>query len=84
MENPEPMESHVITLSHALDLETGEESLVELGRVDEIAYNETIWSARFVEDRAYIVTFQNMDPLWTIDLSDPANPQIPVIRIFTN
>ena len=76
MSNPEPMESHVITLSHALDLETGVESLVELGRVDEIAYNETIWSARFVEDRAYIVTFQNMDPLWTIDLSDPANPQI--------
>lgn len=30
----------------------------------------------FVEDRAYIVTFQNMDPLWTIDLSNPESPQI--------
>jgi len=76
MEDPEPMESHVITLSHALDLETGQTDLLEMGRVDEIAYNETIWSARFVEDRAYIVTFQNMDPLWTIDLSNPTNPQI--------
>ncbi|DAC28139.1 MAG TPA: hypothetical protein D7H99_03060, partial [Candidatus Poseidoniales archaeon] len=30
----------------------------------------------FVEDRAYIVTFENMDPLWTIDLSDPTNPTV--------
>ena len=47
-----------------------------MGRVDGIAYNETIWSARFVEDRAYIVTFENMDPLWTIDLSNPTSPTI--------
>lgn len=76
MENPEPMESHVITLSHAVDADSGHTRLLEIGRVDGIAYNETIWSARFVEDRAYIVTFENMDPLWTIDLSDPTSPQI--------
>ena len=76
MQNPEPMENHVITLSHSLDVATGESSLMELGRVDGIAYNETIWSARFLDDRAYIVTFENMDPLWTIDLSDPTSPTI--------
>lgn len=76
MEDPEPMESHVITLSHNVDILTGEPILSEIGRLDGIAYNETIWSARFVEDRAYIVTFQNMDPLWTIDLSVPESPQI--------
>ncbi len=76
MENPEPMENHVITLSHALDIDTGRTDLLEMGRVDGIAYNETIWSARFVEDRAYIVTFENMDPLWTIDLSNPTAPRI--------
>ncbi len=76
MENPEPMENHVITLSHALDVESGKTRLLEMGRVDGIAYNETIWSARFVEDRAYIVTFENMDPLWTIDLSNPTSPRI--------
>ena len=76
MENPEPMESHVITMALALDIETEQQYLLELGSVDGIAYNETIWSARFVDDRAYIVTFQNMDPLWTIDLSNPTNPQI--------
>ena len=56
MENPEPMESHVITLSHAVEADSGHTRLLEIGRVDGIAYNETIWSARFVEDRAYIVT----------------------------
>ena len=76
MANPEPMENHVITLSLALDISTGKTSLLEMGRVDGIAYNETIWSARFVEDRAYIVTFENMDPLWTIDLSNPTSPTI--------
>ena len=76
MENPAPMENHVITLSHALDVDTGKTRLLEMGRVDGIAYNETIWSARFVEDRAYIVTFENMDPLWTIDLSNPTSPAI--------
>ena len=76
MANPEPMENHVITLSLALDTSTGKTSLLEMGRVDGIAYNETIWSARFVEDRAYIVTFENIDPLWTIDLSNPTSPTI--------
>ena len=76
MANPEPMENHVITLSHATDPQSENVRLLEIGRVDGIAYNETIWSARFVEDRAYIVTFENMDPLWTIDLSDPTNPTI--------
>ena len=76
MDNPEPMQNHVITLKNELVPELGNNALVEKGRVDGIAYNETIWSARFVEDRAYIVTFRNMDPLWTIDLSDYENPKI--------
>ena len=70
------MQSHVVTFGHAFDMDSGKHSLEELGRVDGIAYNESIWSARFVEDRAYIVTFENMDPLWTINLSDPTDPQI--------
>ena len=76
MENPEPMQSQVVTLGRSYDIDTGQHSIDELGRVDGIAYNESIWSARFVEDRAYIVTFENIDPLWTIDLSDPTNPTI--------
>ncbi|CAI8259289.1 MAG: Uncharacterised protein [Methanobacteriota archaeon] len=70
--DPEPMENHVIVLQP----NTTTSSLDEIGRIDGIAPDENIWSARFVEDRAYIVTFRQIDPLWTIDLSDPTNPQI--------
>ena len=76
IENPEPMESHVINLVNIVDEASGLLELREIGRVDGLAYNETIWSARFVEDRAYIVTFENMDPLWTIDLSNQTSPRI--------
>ena len=75
LENPEPMTSNVVTLQPIADA-TGHTTLEQIGIVEGIAPNETIWSARFVEDRAYIVTFENMDPLWTIDLSDPTNPTI--------
>ena len=75
LDNPEPMTSNVVTLQPIADA-TGHTTLEQIGIVEGIAPNETIWSARFVEDRAYIVTFENMDPLWTIDLSDPTNPTI--------
>ena len=50
--------------------------LIQLGHVGDIAPDERIWSARFVGDRAYLVTFQNIDPLWVIDLTDPTDPII--------
>ncbi len=37
---------------------------------------ENIYSVRFMQNRAYIVTFQKVDPLYVIDLSNPANPSI--------
>ncbi|MBJ84551.1 MAG: hypothetical protein CMB52_03435 [Euryarchaeota archaeon] len=54
----------------------GAGNLDEIGHVGDIAEGERIWSARFVGDLGYLVTFRNMDPLWTIDLSDPTNPTI--------
>ena len=38
------------------------------------ARNETLHATRFDGDRLYVVTFRNTDPLFVIDLSDPANP----------
>ena len=51
-------------------------SLIQVGIVENIAPNETIWSARFIGDRGYLVTFENIDPLWVIDLSNPFEPII--------
>ena len=47
-----------------------------MGLVEGIADGERIWSARFMGDRAYLVTFETIDPLWVLDLSDPVNPII--------
>lgn len=38
--------------------------------------NEQIEGIRFMGDTAYVVTFENTDPLFVIDLSDPAKPAI--------
>ncbi len=46
----------------------------ELGRSDPIAAGETLRSARFLGDRAYLVTFRQIDPFFVYDLSDPAQP----------
>jgi uncharacterized secreted protein with C-terminal beta-propeller domain len=36
-----------------------------------LAAGETIRAVRFIEDKGYVVTFQNIDPLFVIDLSNP-------------
>ena len=48
--------------------------LVMVGSVDGLGRGEQIFSVRFVEDVAYVVTFRQTDPLYTIDLSDPMAP----------
>lgn len=52
------------------------EALVELGRTADLAPGERIMSARFFDDRAYVVTFRQVDPLYVIDLVDPAKPRM--------
>ena len=49
--------------------------LVELGRVDRLGINEQIMSVRWFDDLAILVTFRQIDPLYAIDLSDPAHPK---------
>lgn len=50
--------------------------LVEIGAVGGIGKGEQIYSVRFVDDVAYVVTFRQTDPLFTVDLSDPSNPVV--------
>ena len=44
--------------------------------LENIAPGEQIYSSRFMGDKAYLVTFKNTDPFFTLDLSDPNNPKI--------
>ena len=50
--------------------------LNELGCITDFGIDESIQSVNFNGDMAYVVTFRRTDPLYAIDLSDPANPVI--------
>lgn len=52
------------------------EDLEIIGSVEDLAPGERIYSARFMGDRAYMVTFKKIDPFYVIDLSDPAEPEV--------
>lgn len=53
-----------------------DEDLEIIGELEDLAPKERIYSARFIGDRAYMVTFRNIDPLFVIDLSDAENPEV--------
>jgi inhibitor of cysteine peptidase len=47
-----------------------------VGSLQDIDQGERIYSARFVQDKGYLVTFKQTDPFFVLDLSDPSNPQV--------
>jgi len=59
---------------HVLGRRGGE--LAILGGVSGIAPRESLMATRFIGDQAYVVTFEQVDPLFVIDLSDPTAPRI--------
>lgn len=50
--------------------------LKKVGEIGDLAKGERVYSVRFMGDTAYFVTFRQTDPLFSADLSDPANPKI--------
>lgn len=46
------------------------------GKIEGIAPGERIYSARFMGNQAYMVTFRQVDPFFVIDLTDPSQPKI--------
>lgn len=53
-----------------------DKNLKQVGTLSDLAKGERIYSARFLGDRIYIVTFKETDPLFVIDASEPSNPTI--------
>ncbi|MBN2735063.1 MAG: beta-propeller domain-containing protein [Methanomicrobiaceae archaeon] len=61
------MYNNVYVLDSSLDI---------TGRLEHIAPDERIYSARFMGDLLYLVTFKQIDPFFVIDLSNPKQPGI--------
>ncbi len=57
-------------------MEQTDERLEVVGSLEGFAPDERVYSARFIGDRAYVVTFRNTDPLFTFDLADPTAPRL--------
>jgi len=49
--------------------------LKQIGGVDSLEDGERLMATRFTGDKGYAVTFRNIDPLVTLDLTDPAHPK---------
>lgn len=59
---------------HVLRLDGSD--LVEIGTVRGLGRGEQIQGVRFDGPRGYVVTFRQVDPLYVIDFSDPASPEL--------
>jgi len=53
----------------------GNTKLALVGEVPSLMDGERLMATRFVGDRGYAVTFRNVDPFITLDLTDPAHPK---------
>ncbi|MCD4760592.1 beta-propeller domain-containing protein [bacterium] len=60
----------------ANDIYILDSNLKKKGVIEDLGLTERIYSARFIGDRGYLVTFRQIDPFYILDLSDPKNPQM--------
>jgi hypothetical protein len=51
-------------------------TLTEVGRLDGLGIDEEIKAVRWFDDLALLVTFRQVDPLYAVDLTDPAAPRL--------
>ncbi len=57
-------------------LEQTGDVLTVVGKVGGLGQGEQIYAVRFAGPAGYVVTFRQTDPLYTLDLSDPAQPRV--------
>jgi uncharacterized secreted protein with C-terminal beta-propeller domain len=62
--------------SHIYVLEEQSGRLRTVGHLGGIAPDESIFAARFLPDEAFLITYEQVDPLFTIDLSSPRAPRL--------
>ena len=48
----------------------------KIGETEKLAEGEKMYSSRFLGNKAYLVTYKTVDPLFVVDLSNPEEPQI--------
>jgi uncharacterized secreted protein with C-terminal beta-propeller domain len=62
--------------SYVTTLDATSATLDQLGQVGDLGKGQKIFAVRFIGDVGYVVTFRQLDPLYTVGLSDPAHPRV--------
>ncbi|KPB04117.1 beta-propeller domain-containing protein [Bacillus sp. CHD6a] len=62
-----PSSNHLFILDEGMNV---------ISSVEDLARGERIYSVRFMQDKAYVVTFKEVDPLFVFDLSNPNEPKV--------
>ena len=52
------------------------QTLGQIGQVGGLGKGQRIYAVRFIGDVGYVVTFRQVDPLYSVDLSDPTRPRV--------
>lgn len=60
----------------ANDIYILDDNLKTVGSIVDLGLTEKIYSARFIGDKGYLVTFRQIDPFYILDLSNPTNPEM--------
>jgi hypothetical protein len=77
LDAPQTLPPPPTSTNHLFILRPDNDSDLEIiGRLENMALGESVYSSRLLGDIGYIVTFLRVDPLFTVDLKDPTNPQL--------
>ena len=71
-----PWESDAKSESAVRTLQEHDGRLVQVGSVGGLGRGERIYAVRYIGDTGFVVTFRQVDPLYTLDLSDPKAPRV--------
>ena len=53
-----------------------DKKLDKISSIENLAKGESIYSARFMKEAGYFVTYEQVDPLFSVDLSNPEKPDV--------
>jgi uncharacterized secreted protein with C-terminal beta-propeller domain len=70
------MKSYLSSVESYNNVYVLDDALNIVGQLEDIAVGEQIYSARFLDTICYLVTYEQIDPFFVIDLQDPEYPTI--------
>jgi hypothetical protein len=75
-QNPQNTWGTITTVNRLSVLAQERDALTVVGSSPDLAKGERVMSSRIIGDKGFVVTFRQIDPLFTFDLSDPTSPRV--------